>query len=62
LIDIYLLNKFVQESGLYPRPAGPLGTMVTGTASTPPRALAGMLLLSLPGLFILARKRAAGRT
>jgi LPXTG-motif cell wall-anchored protein len=57
LIDIYLLNKFVQQSGNYPRTAGPCGTIVTGTASAPARALAGMLLLSLPGLFVLLRKR-----
>ena len=57
LIDIYLLNKFVQQSANYPRTAGPCGTMVTGTAPTPAKALAAMLLLSLPGLFIPALKR-----
>jgi hypothetical protein len=62
LIDIYLLNLFVQQSGNYPRTAGPCGTMVTGSASTPAKAFAGMVLLSLPALFIVARKRTAGRT
>jgi hypothetical protein len=57
LIDIYLLNKFVQQSGNYPREIGPCGTLVTGTASTSTKALAGMLLLSLPGLFIPALRR-----
>jgi hypothetical protein len=57
LIDIYLLNKFVQESGLYPRPAGPCGTMVTGSESVSAQALAAMLLLSLPALFLAALRR-----
>ncbi len=57
LIDIYLLNKFVQESEDYPRTAGPCGTMVTGTATPHAQALAGLLLLSLPGLFIFALKK-----
>ncbi len=61
LIDIYLLNTFAQQSANYPRTAGPCGTMVTGTASTPAKALAGMLLLSLPGLFVPALRRSMRR-
>ena len=61
LIDIYLLNKFAQASGDYPRTMGICGTLVSGSASTPAKASAGIALLALPGVFIVVRKRAAGR-
>ena len=61
LIDIYLLNKFAQQSGNYPRPIGPCGTLVTGTASTPVKAMAGMMLLSSPALFVPALRRSMRR-
>ena len=57
LIDIYLLNTFSQHPGNYPRTAGPCGTIVTGTAPAPARALAGVFLLALPGLFVPGIKR-----
>ncbi len=57
LIDIYLLNKFAQQSDHYPRTAGPCGTILTGTAPAPARALAGIFLLALPGLFVPGIKR-----
>jgi len=62
LIDIYLLNKFVQESGNYPRRVGVCGTLVSGTAETPVEAAAGLALLALPGFFILGRKRLQRRS
>jgi LPXTG-motif cell wall-anchored protein len=57
LIDIYLLNKFTQASSGTPRQTGVCGTLVSGTASTPATASAGIALLALPGLFILIKRR-----
>ncbi len=61
LIDIYLLNKFVQESDRYPRPVGACGGLVDGAAASPAEAAAGMALYGLPGVFILVRKRSVRR-
>ena len=57
LLDIYLLNKFAQESAHYPRPAGACGTVLSGTATLPAQAAAGILLLSLPAVFLPAARR-----
>lgn len=61
LIDIYLLNKFAQESSDYPRPVGVCGTLVSGTANTAVAAAASLALLALPGLFILGTRRLGKR-
>ena len=59
LIDIYLLNKFVQEADNYPRPIGACGRLASGRA--PIAASAGGLMLVLPAAFILVMKRFRGR-
>jgi hypothetical protein len=59
LIDIYLLNKFVQESEQYPRPVGACGQIVSARNAAPAEASAGMAVLGLPGLLIVLLKRRA---
>ncbi len=59
LNDIYLLNKFVQESENYPRPigVGGCGKLVSGPALPATKASAGTVILALPVGFILVLKR-----
>jgi hypothetical protein len=57
LIDIYLLNKFVQESEDYPRPIGVCGMLTSGPGVGSGLASLGTVLLILPGVFGLACKR-----
>ena len=59
LIDIYLLNKFVQESEQYPRPVGACGQIVSARNAAPAEASAGLAVLGLPGLLIVLLKRRA---
>jgi len=57
LIDIYLLNKFTQESEDYPRPVGSVcGLLVSGCGPAAGGGI-GMLLLALPGIAALALRR-----
>jgi|GEM_PF-1697368 len=60
LIDIYLLNKFVQESGYYPRKIGACGTMVSaapGRQGSARACAAGVVVLALPAAFLAVLRR-----
>jgi len=58
LIDIYLLNQFVQESQDYPRPVGSIcGVMVSGDGAAPVGWGMGLALLLLPWMAVRSGRR-----